>query len=77
MTDQPKKKRRPRLRGFSIEVYPCNGEAHKPEVAGQVDHCGVCMGSGWGVVGVIVHPDGHRQKLPVSVEGFVRDPASP
>jgi len=27
----------------------CEGEAHKPEVAGNIDHCGVCMPN-WGVV---------------------------
>jgi hypothetical protein len=25
------------------EWKECNGEAHSPEVAGNIDHCGICM----------------------------------
>ena len=27
----------------SVIWVKCNGEAHLPEVAGNIDHCGICM----------------------------------
>ena len=36
-----------------VEERPCNGEAHRPEVAGCIDHCMVCMPN-WGVIDVAV-----------------------
>ena len=32
-----------------VTERPCNGDAHKPEVGGMMDHCAVCMPR-WGVV---------------------------
>ena len=34
---------------FDVKEFPCSGEAHKPEVGGMIDHCGVCMPR-WGTV---------------------------
>jgi hypothetical protein len=70
MGDRPRKKRRPKLQGFSIEVYPCRGEGHHN---GDPDGCSLCLGSTpHGTIAVLVHPDGHRQAMRVTMEGFVK-----
>lgn len=51
---------------YETREEPCNGEAHKPEVAGMIDNCMVCMPR-WGVMEVpydtwrcVYHVDGFR-----------------